>query len=139
MEDNKEALQVQENQEQVQEKQEVNWEEALEKECWVAPLVDIFETEDEYTLSANMPGVSKENVKIKIEDGNMTIMGKVDYESLLSKKCILSENEIGNFYRKFRISESIDDSKIQAKLENGQLIVNMPKHERVKPKTIEIK
>lgn len=132
MEDNKEALQV-------QEKPEVNWEEALEKECWVAPLVDIFETEDEYTLSANMPGVSKENVKIKIEDGNMTIMGKVDYENLLSKKCILSENEIGNFYRKFRISESIDDSKIQAKLENGQLIVNMPKHERVKPKTIEIK
>ncbi|MDP4196329.1 MAG: Hsp20/alpha crystallin family protein, partial [Bacteroidota bacterium] len=95
--------------------------------------------EDEYTLSANMPGVSKENVKIKIEDGNMTIMGKVDYENLLSKKCILSENEIGNFYRKFRISESIDESKIQAKLENGQLIVNMPKHERVKPKTIEIK
>ncbi|MDP4197571.1 MAG: Hsp20 family protein, partial [Bacteroidota bacterium] len=86
MEDNKEALQVQEKQEQVQEKQEVNWEEALEKECWVAPLVDIFETEDEYTLSANMPGVSKENVKIKIEDGNMTIMGKVDYENLLSKK-----------------------------------------------------
>jgi len=116
-----------------------NWQEALEKECWVAPVVDIYETEDDYTLVAFMPGVTKENVKIKMEDGNLIVMGKVDYDLLLGRNYVLNESQIGNFYRKFQISESIDDSKIDAKLENGQLIVNLPKHERAKPKNIEIK
>jgi len=116
-----------------------NWQEALDKECWVAPVVDIYETEDDYTLVAFMPGVTKENVKIKMEDGNLIVMGKVDYDLLLGRNYVLNESQIGNFYRKFQISESIDDSKIDAKLENGQLIVNLPKHERAKPKNIEIK
>ncbi len=116
-----------------------NWQEALEKECWVAPVVDIFETTDDYTLVASMPGVTKENVKIKMEDGNLIVMGKVDYDTLLERNYVLNESQIGNFYRKFQISESIDDSRIEAKLENGQLIVNLPKHERAKPKNIEIK
>ncbi len=116
-----------------------NWQEALEKECWVAPVVDIYETNDDYTLVACMPGVSKENVKIKMEDGNLIVMGKVDYDTLLERNYVLNESQIGNFYRKFQISESIDDSRIEAKLENGQLIVSLPKHERAKPKNIEIK
>ncbi len=116
-----------------------NWQEALEKECWVAPVVDIYETTDDYTLVACMPGVSKENVKIKMEDGNLIVMGKVDYDTLLERNYVLNESQIGNFFRKFQISESIDDSRIEAKLENGQLIVNLPKHERAKPKNIEIK
>lgn len=133
MVDNKSLVQVQEN------NKTLNWDEALEKENWVAPHVDIYETEDDYVLIANMPGVSRENVRVKLEEGDMVIMGKIDYDGLLSRKFILNENEIGNFYRKFRISNGIDESKIEAKLENGQLIVNMPKHERVKPKNIEIK
>ncbi|RJP62385.1 MAG: Hsp20/alpha crystallin family protein [Ignavibacteriales bacterium] len=116
-----------------------NWQEALEKECWVAPVVDIYETTEDYTLIACMPGVSKENVKIKMEDGNLIVMGKVDYDTLLERNYVLNESQIGNFFRKFQISESIDDSRIEAKLENGQLIVNLPKHERAKPKNIEIK
>jgi HSP20 family molecular chaperone IbpA len=116
-----------------------NWQEALEKECWVAPVVDIYETNEDYTLIASMPGVTKENVKIKMEDGNLIVMGKIDYDTLLERNYVLNESQIGNFYRKFQISESIDDSRIEAKLENGQLIVNLPKHERAKPKNIEIK
>jgi len=116
-----------------------SWQEALDKECWVAPVVDIYETTDEYTLVAFMPGVTKENVKIKMEDGNLIVMGKVDYDTLLGRNYVLNESQVGNFYRKFQISDSIDDSKIDAKLENGQLIVNLPKHERAKPKNIEIK
>ncbi len=116
-----------------------SWEEALEKECWVAPVVDIYETTEYYILVANMPGVTKENVKIKMEDGNLIVIGKADYDTLLSRNYVLNESQIGNFYRKFQISDSIDDSKIEAKLEYGQLIVNLPKHERAKPKNIEIK
>jgi len=123
----------------VEESKTTNWDEALENESWIAPVVDIFETEDDFTLIANMPGVKKENVKIKIEDGSLLIMGKVEYVNLLQRNFVLNESQIGNFYRKFQISDNIDDSKIEAKLENGQLVVHLPKHERAKPKNIEIK
>ncbi len=130
MTQNKEALEV---------KTSRSWDEALEKESWVAPLIDISETTDDYFLTAFMPGVSKENVKIKLEDGNLVLMGRIDYDSAINKKYVLKETETGNYYRRFKIADSIDESKIDAKLENGILNVKLPKHERVKPKTIEIK
>jgi len=122
----------------VEEQKKNMWDEALENESWVAPLVDIFESENDYTLIANMPGVPKENVKIKLEDGNLVILGKINFDETSNRKFVLNETEIGNYYRKFRISENIDDSKIEAKLENGQLVLNLPKHERLKPKNIQI-
>lgn len=111
----------------------------LEKESSFAPLVDIYETTDEFVLIANLPGVDKENVILKYEEGSLSILGRVDYNNAIDRKYLLNENEIGNYYRKFRISNSIDESKIQAKYENGQLVINLPKHERVKPKNIQIK
>jgi len=123
----------------VEVKQNLSWDEALERESWIAPLVDIYETKDDYFLNAQMPGVKKENIKIKLEDGNLVIMGRIDYDASLNHKYALKETEIGNFYRRFKISDSVDESKVDAKLENGILNVKLPKQERVKPKTIEIK
>lgn len=111
----------------------------LDRESSFAPMVDIFETNDEFVLIANMPGVKKENVMLNYEEGSLAILGRVDYDDTMERKYILNENEIGNYYRKFKISNSIDESKIQAKYENGQLIINLPKHDRAKPKTIQIK
>jgi HSP20 family protein len=116
-----------------------SWEEALEKESWVAPLIDIYETNDDYFITASMPGVKKEDIKIKIEDGDLVIMGRIDYSQEMNKKYLLKEIDPSNYYRKFKISDSIDEEKIVAKLENGRLLVHLPKVERVKPKTIEIK
>ena len=130
MVDNKDAVAVQEKK---------SWDEALEKESWVAPLVDIYETNDDFFLEAYMPGVSKENTKIKLEDGNLVLMGRIDYAVAIAKKFVLKETETGNYYRKFKISQSIDESKIDASLENGILRVKLPKHDRVKPKSIDIK
>lgn len=115
-----------------------DWDEALEKESWVAPMVDIYETENDFFLIASMPGVTKENVKVKLEDGSLVMMGRISYEEAANRKYVLQENEVGNFYRKFNISESIDRNRIDAKFENGQLSVTLPKHERIKPKNIEI-
>jgi|WetSurMetagenome_2_1015567.scaffolds.fasta_scaffold357610_2 HSP20 family protein len=123
----------------IEETKTSDWDTALENENWIAPVVDIYETEDDFILVANMPGIKKENVKIKIEDGSLLIMGRVEFDNLVNRNYIMNESQIGNFYRKFQISESIDDSKIEAKLENGQLIAHLPKHERAKPKNIEIK
>ncbi len=127
------------NKEAVEVRSSRNWDEALERESWVAPSIDIYETADDYFLSAYLPGVTKENVKIKLEDGNLVIMGRVDFETMINRKYVLKEMEVGNFYRRFKISESIDESKVDAKIENGILQVKLPKHERIKPKTIEIK
>lgn len=127
-----------ENKSVVKVKDENGWDEALEKESWVAPLVDIYETNDNFYLNANMPGVTRENIKIKMEEGSLVLMGRIDYDEKLNRKYVLKETEMGNFYRKFNISDSIDESKIDAKFENGQLILTLPKQARIKPKTIEI-
>jgi len=116
-----------------------SWEEALEKESWVAPLIDIYETRNEYFLVANMAGVNKEDVKVKIEDGNLVIMGRIDFTREIERKYIMKEIDSSNYYRKFKLSDSVDETKIDAKLENGRLRVHLPKVERVKPKSIEIK
>lgn len=115
-----------------------NWDEALKNENWVAPVVDIHETDDEYIMTANMPGVNKDNIQTNLEDGNLVIMGRINFDEARNRKYVLRENVVANYYRKFRISDNIDAEKINAKFENGQLIVTLPKHERVKPKTIEI-
>lgn len=116
-----------------------SWEKLLDAECSYAPLVDIFETKDEFVLTADMPGVRKEDVSLKMEEGSMLIFGKIDYQESLNRRFILKEKETGHFFRKFKISESIDESKISAKFENGQLVVTLPKHDRVKPRTINVK
>jgi HSP20 family protein len=115
-----------------------SWEDMLEREAGAAPLVDIYETNDDFVLVANMPGVNRENVKLKMEENALSIFGKIDYETTSKRNYILNENEIGHFYRKFRISNGIDDSKVEAKFENGQLVVKLPKHDRLKPRTIKI-
>jgi HSP20 family protein len=114
------------------------WDEAFTNETWIAPKTSIFETENNYFLTADMPGVSREKIKVELEKGSLIIMGRIDYQDISTRKYILQENEFGNFYRKFNLSDSIDANKIDAKFENGQLVVNLPKHERVKPKNIVI-
>jgi HSP20 family protein len=131
MTDNKDLVAVKEK--------EQNWEEVIETEAVVAPFSDIYETDDDFILIANMPGVLRDNVKVRLEEGALSVFGKVDYEHLRNRRYILNENEIGNYYRKFRISNSIDESKIEARFDNGQLVVKLPKHDRIKPRTIEIK
>lgn len=128
-----------ETKEMLEVRQSRSWDEALEKEAWIAPVVDIYETKDDYFLAAIMPGVKKENVKIKLEDGHLVIMGRIDYETTVNRKYVLNESEFGNYYRKFKISDSIDESKIDANFENGILNLKLPKHERIKPKNIVIK
>jgi HSP20 family molecular chaperone IbpA len=115
-----------------------SWLNLLESQRSVAPLVDIYETDNDFVLVANLPGVSKENIHLKLEENALSIFGKINYEETINRKYLLNENIIGNYFRRFRLSNSIDQSKIDAKYEDGQLIINLPKHERIKPRTINI-
>ena len=69
-----------------------SWDEALERESWVAPKTNIYETIDNYFLTTDLPGVSRENIKVELERGSLIVMGRIDYESISSRKFILKEN-----------------------------------------------
>ena len=119
-------------------KNKIDWNEALEKEAWISPMINIYETDEDYHLEAFMPGVDKDSIKIKYEDGSLIIMGKINFDEVIKRTYILKEMEVGNYYRRINLSDSIDDSKIEAHFENGVLALSLPKHERVKPRTIKI-
>jgi len=102
------------------------------------PRVDIYETDDELTLYADVPGVGPADVDLRYEGGELILHGRVkprhgdeDFE--------LQEYEEGDFYRAFSIHESIDASRIEAEVKNGVLIVHLPKAEQVRPKQITVR
>lgn len=113
-------------------------EEILRTQNNVTPTTDIYENNDEYILIANMPGVTRSEVQVKVIEESLIVFGKINYDEVSIRNYILNENEIGNYFRKFKISDSIDKTKINAKYDNGQLIVHLPKSEKVKPRTIDI-
>lgn len=112
--------------------------ELLKTQNSISPVVDIFETENDYYLIANLPGVERSNIQVKLDDKSLIVFGKINYEEAVNRKYILNEKEIGNYFRSFKISDSIDKEKINARYDNGQLIVTLPKHDKVKPRKIDI-
>ena len=126
------------NQEKVMETRTKTWDEAFESEIWIAPTVNIYETGESFFLEARMPGVSKDNVKIKLEEGNLIVMGRIDYNAFTNRKYILKESETANYYRKLKISDNIDDTNIDASLAEGLLKVKLPKSSGLKARNIEI-
>ena len=112
--------------------------EILRRENNIQPSTDIFENPDEFILVANMPGVSRGDIQVKVVNESLIVFGKVNYNEIVSRDYILNENEIGNYFRKFKISDSIDKNNINAKFDNGQLIVFLPKSEKAKSRTIDI-
>ena len=113
-------------------------EELLQTQKVVTPSVDIVEENDEFILIANLPGLQRDYLQVKVEESKLVIFGKIGYDTASTRKYILQENEIGNYYRLFKISDTIDKNKISAKYDNGQLIVSLPKTKNAKPRTIEI-
>ena len=113
-------------------------EEILRTQESVSPSSDIYENSYEFILVANMPGVSRNEIQVKVIDDSLIIFGKINYDEAVSRDYILNENEIGNYFRKFKISATIDKTKINAKYDNGQLIVQLPKKENSKQRTIDI-
>ena len=112
--------------------------EILRSQNNISPASDIYENNDEYILVANMPGVPRSEVQVKVIEDSLIVFGKIDYAEVSNRNYILNENEVGNYFRKFNISDSIDKTKINAKYDNGQLIVYLPKSEKIKPRTIDI-
>jgi len=104
---------------------------------YIAPPVDIFETEDALTVVADLPGVDRNGVDIRVEDGILTIKGKADYTP---KTGILREEfNLQGYYRQFQLSDEVDQEKIFAESKNGVLTITLPKAEKSKPRQIKVK
>jgi HSP20 family protein len=102
------------------------------------PRVDIFETDSELLLSADMPGVASNDIDLRYEQGELILQGKISPSPQVGH-LILGEFENGDFYRVFQIHESIDSKGIEAECKNGVLTVHLPKAESVKPKQVTVK
>lgn len=102
------------------------------------PRIDIVEYEQELVLSADLPGVTPDNLDIQYEEGQLTLHGKVAPRAY-GKQCRLAEYEVGDFYRSFRIGEMIDTAQISADLTNGILTLRLPKVQKVRSRRVEIK
>ena len=107
-----------------------------------APLVDITEDENEFLVKAELPGLKKEEVKVTVDDGVLTVSGerKTEKEEK-TKKYHRIERGYGKFERSFTLPEKADAAKIVADFKDGVLQVHLPKSEKVNPtaKQIEIK
>jgi len=102
------------------------------------PAVDIFETEKALTLLADMPGVASDDVIIDLRDDVLTITGTVKPFESKDEKDVLVEFEVGRFHRQFSLSEAIDQRRIEAKLADGVLRLNLPKAEKAVPRKIAV-
>lgn len=113
-----------------EESRSVNW----------TPATDINESDDSFTVTADLPGIDKKDVQISVKDNVLTISGERKLgEATDSDNYHRRERLVGSFKRCFRLPEIVNENKISAKFKNGILAIDLPKAEEVKPKEIEIK
>lgn len=111
--------------------------EAMVSAEWT-PLIDICETDQGYLLNVEIPGVPKEAVKISVQEGVLTVSGHRAQEGQ-GVKYHRVERPYGTFARSFTLPDYVDESRVSAEFKNGVLQIRLPKTEKVKPKSVEVK
>ncbi len=104
-----------------------------------APDVDIRESEKEFVVQAELPGLDKKDFSLKLENNILTLSGEKKYENEDKREGgYRLERRYGAFKRSFRLTDSVDASKIKADYRNGVLTINVPKAAKAKAKEVEI-
>ena len=112
--------------------------EALASSDW-SPRVDISETETAFLINADIPGVDKDQVKVSVENGVLTIQGERKSEKEeKGKKFHRVERFMGTFVRRFTVPDNVDPDGIKATFKDGMLQLHLPKSEKARPKAIDI-
>lgn len=105
---------------------------------WV-PAVDIYETEHELVVKADLPDVDPKDLDIRVENNLLTIHGERKFEKKVSEENYLRvERSYGTFSRSFSLSNSVNPEAIKADYQNGVLTLSIPKREEAKPKQIKV-
>ena len=107
----------------------------------LTPSIDIREREHDYLVSADMPGVKKDNIDVQIENGVLTVTGEVERnnEEKEGERLLRQERYYGRYVRSLRLGKQINSDKIEASLKDGVLELTLPKAEEIKPKKVAIK
>ena len=103
------------------------------------PPVDVYEDETGITLTADLPGVSKDRLRVKVNGDNLLIEGDVTVPAPQEMELLYAEILASSYRRSFTLSRELDASKIDANLKDGVLKLRIPKAEEAKPRRIEIK
>jgi len=121
----------------VPQKQEVRDEATRAGRSYV-PQVDIYETKDGLWLRADMPGVDEQSVNVHLDNGVLTIEGQVGVKEYEDVTPLYTEYNVGNYTRRFTLSNDVDSDRIVAHMQNGVLTLEIPKSERAKPRRIAV-
>lgn len=103
-----------------------------------APAIDVDETDNEYLVYADLPGVKKEDVNIECKANQVTISAERKYETPEGKKSNRRERFYGSYLRSFTLPVGVDEDKIEASFDGGVLTLKVPKGEQIKAKRITI-
>jgi len=109
----------------------------VQRQEFLAPEVNIYQTRDGYMLEAEMPGVNKDGLEIMLEGNELTIVGHRRCESP-GGDALISECRPVSFKRVFELDPAIDTARISAKVDQGILTLTLPKSEKVKPRRITV-
>jgi HSP20 family protein len=124
---------------QVQQKRELEKKEETTFPARVfLPTADIYETPDALKVVLEMPGVDKSNVKVGVENGILTVEGRLDFSKYQDLQPLYTEYNIGHYSRSFRLTTKIDQSKIVAEVKEGVLSLVLPKADEAKSRTIQV-
>jgi HSP20 family protein len=124
---------------QVQEKRELEKkQESTVPARFYLPNTDIFETEQALSLIVEMPGVDKNKVDVRVEDGVLTIEGRLDFSKYEGMQPVHTEYNVGHYRRSFSLSNKVDQGKISAEMKDGVLTLVLPKPEATKPRKISV-
>ena len=104
-----------------------------------APAVDIYETEQELVVKADLPDVDPKDLDIRVENNILTIRGDRKFEKKVNEENYLRvERSYGSFARSFTLANTVDSDAIKAEYQNGVLTLSIPKKEEAKPKQIKV-
>ncbi len=112
---------------------------AQERQPAVLPAVDVFEDERGITLLADMPGVPKERLELKVEDQTLLVEGEVQQTTPEGLEAVYAEVRVPRYRRTFTLSRELDTSGIDANLKDGVLTLRIPKQAHAQPRRIEVK
>ena len=104
----------------------------------VFPAVDVFEDAGGITVLADMPGVRKEGLDVKLDGDNLSIEGRVELDLPSEMRALWAEVSVPRFQRSFTLSRELDASRIEANLKDGVLTLRLPKQAQAQPRRIEV-
>jgi HSP20 family molecular chaperone IbpA len=107
-------------------------------EAPVRPPVDIWEDKEGITLCADMPGVSKDRLNLRIDGNNLIVEGQVKFELPENAEALYADVRSSFYRRSFSLSGELETGKIEASLKNGLLTLRIPKRAELRPRKIEV-